>query len=180
MALAGRIAQATACRRYSRQGRRRPGLAREDGMIATNMTASRKQMIRIVYVSFATVPFSDADLAVLLEVSRRNNQRDGLTGMLLYRDGDFLQVLEGEAAAVRKTYDRIAADKRHGRIMVLDESTITQRDFGDWSMGFRRLAQREMPEGFVDFFHRRFDAASVAARGSEALQFLQSFRDISR
>lgn len=137
-------------------------------------------MIRVVYVSFATVPFSDASLDELLNKSRDNNRRDGITGMLLYRDGDFLQILEGEASAVNETYQRIAKDNRHGRVLVLDESDISQRDFGDWSMGFRRLGRTEMPAGFVDFFDRRFDTATVVDRRSEALQFLAGFREIGR
>ena len=52
-------------------------------------------MKRLVYVSAATVPFTDAALAQLLNISRKNNVAAGITGMLVYRDGDFLQILEG-------------------------------------------------------------------------------------
>lgn len=136
-------------------------------------------MIRVVYVSFATVPFDEPALDALLKKSRDNNRRDGITGMLLYRDGDFLQILEGEEESVRGAYRRIGRDSRHGRILMLDESDIAQREFGDWSMGFRRLRRDDMPEGFVDFFDRRFDAAAIVDRRGEALQFLSSFRALS-
>ena len=136
-------------------------------------------MLSLVYVSFATVPFSDADLVALLEKSRRNNTRDGISGMLLYRDGDFLQVLEGPEDAVRAAYARIARDNRHGRIMMLDESEISERAFGDWSMGYRRVKRGEVPDGFVDFFDRRFDPETLKARGSEAYQYLLGFRQIA-
>jgi hypothetical protein len=136
-------------------------------------------MKRLVYVSAATVPFTDAALAQLLRISRDNNSRAGITGMLVYRDGDFLQILEGEDDALQETYLRIGRDTRHGRILLLDESRIDTREFADWSMGFRRMSREEMPDGFVDFFGRQFDPESVAQRGGEAIAFLRSFRAIA-
>lgn len=136
-------------------------------------------MLSLVYVSYATTPFSEADLEALLQKSRSNNTRDGISGMLLYRDGDFLQVLEGPEESVRAAYTRIARDSRHGRIMMLDESEIGERNFADWSMGFRRLRREDMPEGFVDFFNRDFSTEALRARGGEAVQFLLGFRQIS-
>jgi hypothetical protein len=136
-------------------------------------------VIRLVYVSAATVPFTDASLAQLLRISRENNTRAGITGMLVYRDGDFLQVLEGEEDAVRETFHRIARDNRHARTLVLDDSEISEREFSDWSMGFRRVSREEMPQGFVDFFDRRFDPETVVQRGGEAITFLRSFRALA-
>jgi hypothetical protein len=72
--------------------------------------------------------------------------------MLLYRDGDFLQVLEGEEQAVRKACERIYDDKRHNTNLELDQSDIEERDFGQWSMGFKRLTNEDIPEGFCGFF----------------------------
>jgi hypothetical protein len=136
-------------------------------------------MISIVYVSAARHAFSPAELEALLEKSRANNRRDGVSGVLVYRDGDFLQVLEGPEDAVRRTYARIARDPRHGGVIVLDESEITQRNFGDWSMGFRRVGVAERPDGFVDFFDRRADLAAVVNPGAEVFRYLQSFREIA-
>lgn len=136
-------------------------------------------MISIVYVSAARHAFTPAELEALLEKSRANNRRDGVSGVLLYRDGDFLQVLEGPEAAVRRTYERIARDQRHGGVIVLDESEISQRNFGDWSMGFRRVNAAERPAGFVDFFDRRADLSAVVNPGAEVFRYLNSFREIA-
>lgn len=136
-------------------------------------------MISTVYVSAARHPFTPAELDALLEQSRANNRRDGVSGMLLYRDGDFLQVLEGPEEAVRRTYERIARDPRHVGVIVLDESEITQRSFGDWSMGFRRVSVEERPAGFVDFFDRRADLSAVVNPGAEVYRYLQSFRALA-
>jgi hypothetical protein len=136
-------------------------------------------MISIVYVSASRLPFTPSELEALLAKSRANNQRDGISGVLLYRDGDFLQVLEGPEEAVRRTYARIARDPRHGGVIVLDESEITQRHFGDWSMGFRRVTAAERPAGFVDFFDRRADLSAVVDTGAEVYRYLQSFRALA-
>jgi hypothetical protein len=136
-------------------------------------------MISLVYVSSATRDFSAAELDALLITSRRNNSSDAITGMLVYRDGDFLQILEGPEAAVRATYARIARDPRHGRIMALDESRIETRAFGEWSMGFRQVAGSARPEGFIDFFNCRQALAELVQAGPDALQYLKSFREIA-
>jgi hypothetical protein len=136
-------------------------------------------MLSLVYVSAATQPFSPSELDALLEKSRRNNLRDGITGMLLYRDGDFLQVLEGPEAAVRATYARIGRDRRHGGFILLDENHVEQRAFSDWAMGFRRLSVAEQPEGFVDFFNRRLALSEVVDTRAEAFHYLNSFRQIA-
>lgn len=135
-------------------------------------------MLSLCYLSSATVPFSQAELDALLAKSRANNTRDDISGMLLYRDGDFLQVLEGPEAAVRTTFQRISRDPRHARVMLIDESDIDARSFADWSMGFRRLAKDEQPTGFVDFFDRGFKPESVIDVRGEVYRYLKSFREI--
>src|SRR4051812_26378365 len=96
-------------------------------------------LIHLVFVSSATPPFSQADLLALLEISCCNNEAVGITGMLLYRDGNFMQVLEGEESAVTATHDRISRDRRHDGLITMLKGPIAKRNFGDWSMGFRNL-----------------------------------------
>jgi hypothetical protein len=93
---------------------------------------------QILYVSAAAAPVGQADLDGILEASRRNNAREGVTGMLLYIDGGFLQILEGPDDAVARTYDRIATDKRHTALRTLVDQTTDARLFEGWSMGFDR------------------------------------------
>lgn len=135
-------------------------------------------MIRVIYASAETERFDESTLDKLLAVSRKNNDANGLTGMLLYRNGDFLQILEGDKQSVREACKKIYNDKRHTMILELDESEIDRRDFGQWSMGFKRLGNEDIPEGFVDFFERSFEDKNLCARGSEALDFLISFKNI--
>lgn len=101
-------------------------------------------LMSIVYASTATVPFSAADLELLLSVSRTNNEPLGLTGLLLHRDGQFMQALEGPERAVRTTLARIASDPRHAGVWTLAEEQVTVRRFGSWAMGYRGLSDAEV------------------------------------
>ena len=79
------------------------------------VAASEEEFVlQLGYASAATVEFSDDDLRELLAKSRSNNMAAGITGMLLYHEGSFLQVLEGPSEAVEHLYARIRRDKRHG------------------------------------------------------------------
>jgi hypothetical protein len=94
-------------------------------------------MLQLVYVSSATPGTSLVDPAAILSVSRANNGRDQITGML-YSDGTrFLQALEGPADKVEAAFARIKADKRHRAIVVLSEREIDAREFGEWEMAHR-------------------------------------------
>lgn len=77
-----------------------------------------------------------AEIGTILERSRANNRRDGITGGLLFSEGCFAQVLEGPVDAVERTFERIQCDARHGAVTVLRAGPIAARDFPDWSMGF--------------------------------------------
>lgn len=96
-------------------------------------------LIRLLYVSGATRSLTQSDLDAILAVSRLNNGREGITGMLLWADGAFIQVLEGSESAVRRLVGRIERDDRHRNLMVILEETVSSRVFGAWEMGFKKL-----------------------------------------
>ena len=93
----------------------------------------------IVYVSTAIASLSEAALLQLLRQARCANQRAGITGVLMYGGGQFLQVLEGSPAAVRRLYARIEADPRHGRLEKLADGPLPRREFTGWHMSFAPL-----------------------------------------
>jgi len=93
----------------------------------------------IVYISTAIGDFGEAALLQLLKRSRGFNERAGITGVLMYGGGRFLQVLEGCPAAVRCLYARIAADPRHGRLEKLADGLLPRREFAEWYMSFAPL-----------------------------------------
>jgi len=96
-------------------------------------------MLQMLYVSGASSQMSDTEIEDILTASRRNNLRDGVTGMLLWADGVFIQVLEGEPDTVRPLYRRIQADDRHRNLMLVLEQAAENRLFSQWSMGFKQL-----------------------------------------
>ena len=92
-----------------------------------------------MYVSSAVGTWATSELTALLGQSRAKNAGLGVTGVLLHREGTFMQVLEGEEDVVRPLYARIAHDPRHADVVNVWGSLSTFRRFGDWSMGFRDL-----------------------------------------
>jgi len=133
-------------------------------------------LFQLIYVSSLVNPDSSV-VTSILETSVRNNKKKDITGMMLYSDGDIMQALEGEGAAVMDTFSRILVDLRHVGIIVLDEGEIAQRDFGAWSMGFRQLKKADILEsGFsADVFETREHEITRRIRRSSALDLFRSF-----
>ena len=96
-------------------------------------------MYYILYNSYAVSEFDDAALKELLIQSREKNKRLAITGMLFYFEGQFIQLIEGDDAAVRQLAIEIALDPRHKHFMILKEGAIEKRFFTDWSMGFKSI-----------------------------------------
>lgn len=102
---------------------------------------------RLVYRSVAAMPTEHlAPLAELLGEAQRNNSRAGLTGALAVHDGRFLQVVEGEPGLLDQLHLRLARDRRHRDIEVLDRRPIERRAFDNWSMASARITPSLAPE----------------------------------
>jgi hypothetical protein len=101
-------------------------------------------MLQLVYVSTARQPITDDLLGAILSSSRRNNARDGVTGLLVAGRRRFLQALEGPEQAVMDAYGRIKTDARHHALVMLTGRPVEGRSFGDWSMAYR--AAGDAPE----------------------------------
>ena len=93
-------------------------------------------MHEIIYASRTPEPMRPDALTDLLEVSRRHNAAASVTGMLLYSDQSFLQLLEGDELAVEEVYGRISRDPRHVDLRILQSGPRTARRFDGWAMGF--------------------------------------------
>ena len=131
-------------------------------------------MHQVIYSSAAVEPFSDAELAQLLSLARANNERLGVTGMLLYHDGSFLQVVEGDSAVVEVLFERIGRDKRHHRVVPLLKREVEARHFADWRMGFASL--KNLPQslpGYSDYLRLRGQPLEA---GNAAVRLLAAFR----
>ena len=137
-------------------------------------------MIRLVYVSTATVPMSEAELLDLLEKSREKNKRAFITGILLYGGGNFFQVLEGDKEDVDALYETILQDDRHHSCIIIDESEIQSRTFGNWSMGFRYLRREDKDtiEGFTAFLSHQMKPEELVLKKDEVVELLYQIRII--
>lgn len=135
-------------------------------------------MIYLIYISSAVKLFSDDDLIALLNKSRKNNSQLGITGILLYKDGTFLQVLEGEAAVVRKLYDIIQSDSEHQGATIIEEGELHERQFRDWSMGFYNFDDKvtQAIPGFSQFMSKSLTISDFNADPSGYHELLKLFR----
>jgi hypothetical protein len=133
-------------------------------------------LFQLVYMS--SLANSDPELVNdILEVAVRNNKANNITGMMLYAEGNIVQVLEGEHADVMTTFNRILVDKRHAGIFVLYERSISERDFGSWSLGYKQLMKADIERSGVipNVFETREREILRRVRPSDALQVLKSF-----
>jgi hypothetical protein len=88
-----------------------------------------------MYASRAVPAVDQEELVAILRKSKTNNAALGVTGVLCFSQGIFLQVLEGGRSAVNRLYNRIAADPRHSEVELLSYAEIGERRFAGWSMG---------------------------------------------
>lgn len=90
----------------------------------------------LVYVSSAVRLLSPAEIEYLLKRARERNQEHGITGLLLYIGGNFMQYIEGPADHLDTVYQIIVDDPQHTGIILISREPIAQRQFGDWSMAY--------------------------------------------
>lgn len=98
----------------------------------------------VLYRSRATPAPSEADLQALLEQARTYNAQHQISGLLLYSDGHYVQLIEGAEAVVRALYARIQADPRHTQVVTVSEGPGPQRWFADWHMAFGHVDKQEL------------------------------------
>jgi hypothetical protein len=110
------------------------------------------KMYYIIYSSYTSLSFTDEELRTLLVKAREKNQKVGVTGMMLYFDGKFIQLIEGDEKTVKQLYDTIFNDPRHDRNIILMEGTAENRFFSEWSMSFKSISPEELiaVDGYQD------------------------------
>ena len=101
-------------------------------------------MHQIIYLSSSREYLSPEQINELLSKSRENNLKNNITGVLLYFDGDFLQVLEGPKTAVLELFEKIKKDERHTGIITVFNKGITEKHFPEWNMGFAAIDYKKL------------------------------------
>ena len=126
-------------------------------------------LVRLMYASRAVPAVDQEELVTILRQSKANNPELGVTGVLCFSGGVFLQVLEGGRSAVNRLYNRIVTDPRHTEVELLLYEDINERRFASWSMGQVPMA-RLNPSLLLKYSATaRLDPFAVTGRVSLAL-----------
>ncbi|WNM58090.1 BLUF domain-containing protein [Candidatus Nitrospira allomarina] len=135
-------------------------------------------MIQITYLSSATRAMSQGDLEDILKTARENNARLGITGMLLYGNKTFIQILEGEEGVVDELVKTIKRDPRHTNFQIVKKKPIDQHEYADWSMGFKRVSGEdfEAVKGLKDFEEKNFNTTFLGSQVSLVDSLMDHFR----
>lgn len=141
------------------------------------MTA-QETLHTITYASSARKLFFADELLALLEKSRTNNQKHRITGMLLYKSGNFMQAIEGPKGPLYQLYRNICADPTHHSIIKILDEPITAREFSDWSMAFADISKKDLSQipGYSDFLNNPLKTDAPDKYASDAKRLLSHFR----
>lgn len=131
----------------------------------------------LVYVSLANQEMSDSHLQSMLKKAREKNHGLAITGMLLFRDGFFMQALEGEQKDIENLFETIAKDSRHRDVLLINNKTIKERGFPDWTMGFNKIDDKNIDaiEGYTNFLKKPTPEFFIH-KASEAEALLDQFK----
>ena len=126
-------------------------------------------LVRLLYVSLAIDKDCAKSMEAILETSRTHNLHHGITGVLCYGGGIFLQAIEGGRDAVNTLYNHIVLDKRHTDVALLHYEEISERRFGGWTMGTVNLAKLNTSIVLKYSERPEFDPYQVSGKVSLAL-----------
>lgn len=134
---------------------------------------------QLVYVSTATNPLELNDIHAIERVAIINNEKAGLTGVLTYCDGKFMQFLEGQISDVEQIFAAIKKDPRHHSIDVLRLDFIPERQFTDWHMKYTDVSEIHEKHGpvYYKIFNTQVDTLSVSLKAEESIAMLVAFKN---
>jgi hypothetical protein len=134
-------------------------------------------MIQLSYISSAAQAMSTEQLLTLLQQCLNNNPKRGITGMLLYGNNTFAQTLEGDDDAVDALYEKILHDPRHTDVKSLRRKTVIDRQYADWSMGFKRVSDKELRHigGIANFTEKDFNFQYLAGHNDVAESLMDHY-----
>jgi len=136
-----------------------------------------KDFIQLLYLSNAKPELKQQELDSILRVSRENNPSRDITGLLVFSNGVFIQVLEGGRSDVHKLFETICDDTRHQDVAILGEYNDQERIFAKWSMGFLQSTPDELTRitGSASMIGRGDILSLLANDEAEAVRFLKKF-----
>jgi hypothetical protein len=130
-------------------------------------------MKNIVYVSTAVKLMHENQLMDILHNSRLHNAALNISGVLLYSEGTFIQVLEGRDGVIDALYSRIQADHRHKNVIKLIDEPINEKSFAQWLMGFA-VTDAEKAEKLVGYL-RSLNELDLSSSNNAAVNAIKAF-----
>jgi hypothetical protein len=134
----------------------------------------------LIYVSHAADGLKSSDLHDILNKAHQVNANLGITGLLLYKNKRFMQLIEGQEDAVRGLYQKILQDPRHRDLVVLQEDTEPERQFPGWSMAYRNLndSDNALPDSDkLESGEIEFADDALERHSNRATQLLHLFKE---
>ena len=136
-------------------------------------------MFYLIYVSSVIKLMEEDELLLLLQEAREKNQRLEITGMLLYKEGNFMQMLEGEKNVVLEVYETIIKDVRHKDVITIVTGDIKQRNFENWSMGFSNMDKAGDFPKYNEYFKKNLTLRSFQDDSKFAYRFITRFNEMN-
>jgi len=135
-------------------------------------------LIHIVYVSFSSISLTEKEIIDLLREIRKKNKEHKVTGLLLYNDKSFIQVIEGATNTINTLFEKIKQDNRHENVVKLLEEPIENRAFPDWSMGFRQITSEQTARipGFSRFMFTETSETAIQKSTQQVIYLLNQFK----
>ncbi len=129
----------------------------------------------LIYTSIATQKMPDEELKAILAKARPHNCQLQITGMLLYQDPFFMQILEGEEDIIQQQFERIAKDSRHHKVSIIYKKSIDERNFSDWTMGFNKIDNPAI--NYTVSLKEIYDKGSFTDQSKFVLKLMEMFKN---
>ena len=131
---------------------------------------------QLIYMSASAKALTTEDLEQILNASRRNNLEKHITGLLVVKGEMFLQVLEGDSEDIKPLFQKLRDDQRHREISIISWDTIENRNFPDWSMGFKNLSTIPHHSQLLDL--SQLDVSKLATTPSLVSELIQELLNL--
>ena len=133
----------------------------------------------LIYTSLATREMNEKDLTELLEQSREKNARLNITGLLVYGNREFVQLLEGKKSDIFSLYETIVKDDRHQQVKLLWDGEIEKKSFTDWSMEFLNIKDIDYSKlkGYSGFLQDGVSSLHLTDNKTTGRRLLTGLRD---
>ena len=129
----------------------------------------------LIYTSVAKQKMTDNCLNNLLDRTRPKNSAMSVTGMLLYIDPYFVQILEGDIDDLSETFTRISKDPIHHKVSLILKKPIAERSFANWAMGFNKVSEKDIDSFMsLDAFYQ---SESFRKQSKEIIELLEMFKN---